>query len=221
MISMIFGCSAKTTFRPIETGSSDKPENHMELATHEIINTYKIPGIQFAYIDAKGLLSFSYIQGTHSFTRKTDITNDHLMHIGSATKMFTAMSVMRLVKKGSILLGTTIDSWFPSYTRASDVTVEMLLNHSSGLKDMLTEWRFLLGSYLAKDKVWDGKTIVGHMQDKNLGFKPETQFEYSNTNYLLFGLILEQELQQPLKRIYRDLIFTSSIHNTAVFTCVT
>jgi CubicO group peptidase (beta-lactamase class C family) len=113
--------------------------------------------------------------------------------IGSISKQFTAACVLLLVEDGKMSLDDPVAKWFPKLTRANEVTVRNLLTHTSGYSD-----------YAPQDytiPVWTKATkpinVVTEWASKPLDFDPGTKWQYSNTNFVLAGLIVEKVSGQP------------------------
>ena len=112
--------------------------------------------------------------------------NETKFRIGSISKTFTATLVMKAVELGKINLDDTIDSFFPSVQNAKDITVRHLLNHRSGITN------FTDRSYFS----WYTKPItqaalLDTIISKGIDFEPNTDYSYSNSNYVLLTFILE------------------------------
>ncbi|MCC7539440.1 MAG: beta-lactamase family protein [Deltaproteobacteria bacterium] len=106
--------------------------------------------------------------------------------IGSVTKVYTAVMVMQLVESGLVSLDDTIDGWI-AIPRADEITVRMLLNHTSGLAD-----HEMLMSEDDYSVAWSPRELVQIAVDAGQVANPgENVARYSNTNYVVLGLIVE------------------------------
>ncbi len=135
-----------------------------------------------------------------------------LCEAGSITKTFVAALIMRLQDQGKLSINDSIYKWLPRrYPNVdSAITIEMLLNHSSGIYDYTnddTDQTVLYDQYeLEPGKVWTADTILlNYVKAPN--FKPGTNYQYSNTNYILLGVIAQQVGGASL----RDLIHNNFI----------
>src|SRR5690554_7552506 len=105
------------------------------------------------------------------------------MHVASVGKVYTGVTVLRLVDQKKIFLDQKVNTILPEFPY-EDITVRMLLNHRTGLP--------YYGHFTAKKGVWDTKKIITNkdvlhlLKAKNikLDFRPDTRFTYSNTNYV-------------------------------------
>ena len=115
--------------------------------------------------------------------------------IGSVTKMFTSTIILKMAEEGKIKLDDKLGKYFPEYKNGKDITIENLLTMSSGIPDMANE----------PDVFWGGK-VTNKLNDTLLSdedfleclyalkptFEPGTRCEYSNTNYHILAMIIEQ-----------------------------
>lgn len=113
--------------------------------------------------------------------------------VGSISKQFTAAAVLLLQQDGKLSLDDTVSRWFPELTRANEVTVREILSHTSGYED-----------YAPQDytiPLWiqpaDPLKLVHLWAEKPLDFDPGTQWQYSNTNFVLAALIVEKASGMP------------------------
>ncbi len=112
--------------------------------------------------------------------------------IGSITKQFTAAAILQLVDMGKLNLEDKLSKYFPDFPQGDSVTIHMLLNHTSGIKDYtsLNNFRSFERLSLSKD------SIVALFKNHPYNFKSGTQWSYSNSGYFLLGLIIEKVSQQ-------------------------
>lgn len=119
--------------------------------------------------------------------------------IGSITKLFMATMLMQEVEKGTLKLDDKLAKFFPKMPNAQNITLQQMLNHTSGLKDYVTgEW--LTEKAFAPQVIYD--TIV----KQGVDFQPGEKQKYSNSAYYLLCKILEQTTQQPFNVLLRERI---------------
>lgn len=116
-------------------------------------------------------------------------------HVASITKQFTAAAILQLVEKGKVILQGSINEYLPEEYRSSkweDVTVHHLLCHTSGI----TDYAVTRDYYEVVNGFCLGNTVGGMVQEamgKDLEFNPGSEFSYSNINYTLLGLVIENQ----------------------------
>jgi CubicO group peptidase (beta-lactamase class C family) len=113
--------------------------------------------------------------------------------IGSISKTFTATMIMQLVEEKKILLNTKLNRFFPKIDQSDKITIEHLLYQRTGIKDYanadakLTD---VLGKPNAKE------LILKKIENYSSMFEPDSQHEYSNSNYFILGLIIEKSTKK-------------------------
>jgi D-alanyl-D-alanine carboxypeptidase len=161
-----------------------------------------VPGFQASVRTADGQTWYG-VSGTTDPERRVPLRRDHIMRVGSVTKTFTAVLILQLVEKGQIGLADPLATWFPDFPNAQTITVRDLLAHRSGIFNNL-ESPLVLGSLFTPRKVWQPQEMV----DIAARQKPRAmgEYYYSNTNYILLGLIAEQITGKSAATLYRQRI---------------
>ncbi len=113
--------------------------------------------------------------------------------IGSISKQFTAAAVLLLQQDGKLTLEDPVSRWFPELTRAKDVTLRELLSHTSGYEDYAPQ-DYTIPLWVRPANPLD---VVHEWAEKPLDFEPGTQWQYSNTNFVLAALIVEKASGMP------------------------
>jgi D-alanyl-D-alanine carboxypeptidase len=115
---------------------------------------------------------------------------DALYRIGSITKTFVAATIVSLEREGKLSLVDTLDAWSLPVPNASGISVRTLLNHTSGLFDYTQDPGF--GPGLASGKEATPEQLVALATQHTPLFLPGTGWAYSNTNYILLGMIIQK-----------------------------
>ncbi len=124
--------------------------------------------------------------------------------IGSISKQFTASAVLILQQQGKLSLDDTVSKWLPALTRSNEVTLREVLSHTSGYQDYYAEDY----SMLPMKHATTADAILNNWGRKPLDFDPGTQWQYSNTNFVLAGKIVEIISGMPLMKFLQQNIFT-------------
>lgn len=124
--------------------------------------------------------------------------------IGSVSKQFTAAAILLLCEEGKLSLDDPVSRFLPNLTRANEVTVRQLLTHTSGYQDYWPQ------DYVPSNMLRPATSsqILDRWARIPLDFEPGTQWQYSNTNYVAAGLIVEQVSGQPLIAFLQQRIFS-------------
>ncbi|MBF6236581.1 beta-lactamase family protein [Nocardia otitidiscaviarum] len=121
--------------------------------------------------------------------------------IGSITKTFTATALLQLVGEGRIGLDDPVSRWLPEFGVDPRITVRMVLAQTSGLLDYLNGgggYPPLVGDTLGDiRRTWQPPDFVRWATEKPLQFEPGSGWAYSNTNYIVAGLLIERASGLP------------------------
>lgn len=129
--------------------------------------------------------------------------------IGSVTKTFVATVILQLVAEHRIGLDDSVASVLPNVLPyANDITIRELLNHTSGVPEVLATLPSPRSAEFLKMrwKTWTDAELVARVADQPVMFTPGTEAHYSNTNYLLLGMIIEGVTGKPYATAVRDRI---------------
>ena len=130
------------------------------------------------------------------------------LRIGSITKTFTATAVLQLSEMGALHLSDTVSRWVATIPHADSITVEHLLRHTSGLFNYTDSQAFFaLVQSPDGPRVWRPDELIEYATGDNHLFSPGDRWAYSNTNYILLGMIVQEIRQQPLAAVFRQQIF--------------
>lgn len=135
------------------------------------------------------------------------LTTSMLFGIGSVTKTYITALTFQLVDEGLLTLEDSLHQWLPAFPGIdSTITVRQLLGHFSGLYDYTENPDFSRELFADLEKVWQPEQALQTFM-KAPYFDAGTKFRYSNTNFLLLGMILEQAGGQSLSAMLRTRIF--------------
>ncbi|WP_250291750.1 serine hydrolase domain-containing protein [Frankia sp. CiP1_Cm_nod1] len=131
------------------------------------------------------------------------------VRVGSITKTFVATVVLQLVGEGRLTLDRPVERWLPGLLRnGNKITVRQLLNHTSGLFDYTADPSLVAG--IVRNRVFAPTELVAIAETHPGAFASGTAWEYSNTNYIVAGLLVESITHHPLgeelqRRIFKPL----------------
>jgi D-alanyl-D-alanine carboxypeptidase len=116
------------------------------------------------------------------------ITSDLRFCAGSIAKIFTATVILSLIEEDRLSLENSVEKWFPEIGWASQVTVNHLLTHTSGIPsfDNVKDYDSNRHLYSNPEK------LLSYVAKRGLLFEPGKHFAYSNTGYLMLGIIIER-----------------------------
>jgi D-alanyl-D-alanine carboxypeptidase len=170
-----------------------------------------IPGVAL-YVRVPGQRPWSGAAGTANVHRGTPMRADDRFRAGSIAKTFVAAATLQLVEEGRFSLDDPLPAVLPArvlarFPQADRITVRMLLEHTSGLADYTNDPRFNREVATHPRRRW----TVGEFLDRAAAMPatgaPGEHFAYSNTDYNLLGLVIEQATGKPWRTVLRERIF--------------
>ncbi|MDN3694182.1 serine hydrolase domain-containing protein [Chryseobacterium tructae] len=132
--------------------------------------------------------------------------------IGSISKLITAVMLLQLIEKGKLNLADPLSKFYPEIPNAKNITIQTMLNHTSGLGDYVGE--SIKDNWLLGKAVGD-KAIIEVIKKEGVKSKPGEKFRYSNSAYFLLSRILEKIHNKPYNEILKENILEkASMPNT-------
>jgi len=177
------------------TGSAQTPDlSRLDRFLDRLADKSKAMGSLTVARDGKVLYSRAIGYGRIDGTDKQPLTTASRFRIGSITKMFTSVMVLQLAEEGKLKLTDTLDKFFPQIPSSQKITIAQILEHRSGIHDSILD-RKLRSSppteAITKDEML--ALIARGASD----FEPGAKYAYSNSGYLLLGLLLEKVTGKP------------------------
>src|SRR5580698_858252 len=174
-----------------------------------------VPSASIAIVQ-HGQIVYTHAYGKARLNPSTPAEPAMRYSIGSISKQFTAAAILLLEQQGKLSLNDLVSKFVPDLTRANEVTIRMLLSHTSGYQDYWPQ------DYLMPPmrEAATAQHILDVWGKKALDFDPGTRWQYSNTNFVIAGLIVEKLSGQPLMNFLQQNVFTplemKSVSNTDV-----
>jgi len=187
------------TAAPISAALREK----IDAITKQALTDTGVPSASIAAVQA-GAITYLQAYGEGRIEPHTPALPSMRYSIGSISKQFTAAAVLLLAEQGKLSLDDSVSRFVPNLTRGNEVTIRELLSHTSGYQDYWPQDYvppFMLQAITA-DK------ILGQWARKPLDFDPGTDWQYSNTNFVIAGLIVEKASGEPLLQFLSEHIFT-------------
>ena len=156
---------------------------------------YGIPGISVTILFPDGS-SWVGVSGMANVAAKTPVTTSTSFAIASVSKTFTAALVLALAQDGTIELDQPVRRYLPDVKVNARITVRQLLDHTSGLRDYFFHPAIDKKLLTDRGRPWDTADAMKHVGKAY--FKPGTGWHYSNTNYLVLGMLAERVGGAPL-----------------------
>jgi len=191
--------------------SSLSPELRQKIdhVATEVLAATGVPSASIAIVE-DSQLAYAQSYGEARLDPSTPARSEMRYSIGSISKQFTATAILLLQEQGKLSLDDKVAKFIPNLTRANEVSIRQLLSHTSGYQDYWPQDYvppFMLEPITAN-------RILDLWAHKPLDFDPGTRWQYSNTNFVIAGVIAEKASGMPLldflhKNIFDPLGMTS------------
>jgi D-alanyl-D-alanine carboxypeptidase len=205
MIRPLFAAAALLLAAPLAAQPLTADETaRVDSIVADALASTQVPSASIAIVrDGKIVLAKAY--GNQGPTMSAAVP-DARYHIASISKQFTAAALLLLEDEGKLSLEDTIGKYLPGVSGGATVTIRQLLSHTAGLQDYWPQDY----SFAAMEKPATPQAIVDRWGKKPLDFAPGTQWQYSNTGYVVAGMILEKVAGEPIlafldRRIFKPL----------------
>ncbi|TQM65024.1 serine hydrolase domain-containing protein [Humibacillus xanthopallidus] len=209
------GCGGGVTpaTQPAPTGSgpastSAAPDYASTLQTQipEIMKENAIPGA-VVLIESPGKGSWSATFGTAQLGATVPMSLDDHLRIGSNAKTMTSTVILQLVEEGSISLDDPISDFRPDVPNGENITIAQLSEMRSGLYSYTFDPGFNKTLDDDPQKAWTPDELLAIALRHPANFEPGTQFEYSNTNTVLLGAVIEKVTGMSASEAFEKRIF--------------
>jgi len=180
------------------TLSAELRQNIDKLAADTLART-GVPSASLAIVK-DGQIVYLQAYGDARIEPRTPAKPEMRYSIGSISKQFTVTAILILQEQGKLSLDDKVSRFVPNLTRANEVTIRQLLSHTSGYQDFWPQdyaMPFILQPTTAQ-------SILDRWARKPLDFDPGTQWQYSNTNFVIAGVIVEKASGMPFIQFLRE-----------------
>jgi D-alanyl-D-alanine carboxypeptidase len=177
----------------------------LQTALDNLRTTGLYPGVSAAIIFPNGTL-WKSVSGVAVIKPATALTTETLFSVGSISKTFIAALIGRLAQIGTIGLDDPLSRYVPDFPNAANISLRQLLNHTSGLQDLFSA-PSLADAILAKPAAtWTAEQVLARLGPPY--FAPGKGYRYSNTNFVLLGLVIEKATGQTVASLVRSAFLT-------------
>jgi CubicO group peptidase (beta-lactamase class C family) len=191
--------------QPLSTADRDT----IDAGVKAVLEATGAPSASIAVVRG-GQIVYENAYGVGRITPDTPAGPEMRYAIGSVSKQFTATAILLLQEDGKLSLDDKVAKWFPQLTRAADISIRQLLSMTSGYQDYWPQ------DYVFMDmqRPAPAREILQRWAGKDLDFEPGSQWQYSNTNYVIAAAIVERAsgmrfMDFLTRRIFQPLKMTS------------
>lgn len=202
VLTVFFGCK-----NPDQTENTKA--DRVQMVLDSLLRENQVPGLSYAMVFEDQTLK-SYASGYGDVHQRTPMTPEHVMFSGSVGKTYAVALLLQLLDQGLFDLGDKIIDYFPDLEwmkmlpNIQEITIEMLLQHTSGLPRYVMKPEIWDTLHKNPDKVWSYQERMKVIFDDEPLHEAGKGWDYSDSNYILVGMLIEKLSQQA----YYDLLFS-------------
>lgn len=167
----------------------------LSLALDGLRHTYGLPGVSAAILFADGS-AWRGVSGVANVANERPVKADTEFAVASISKTFLAALILALAEEDKLDLETPVREYLPDLAVDKRITVRQLLDHTSGLHDYFYDPRIDKALLADREWVWTAQDVLDYVGDPY--FEPGEGWHYSNTNYVILGLLAESVGEAPL-----------------------
>lgn len=219
LAATVFTGALMSTGALLPTAASATKADPVQKSLDTLVVDDRIPSASASVVDRKGRTRL-HTAGVGDLRTGAKVPKDGQVRAASNTKAFTAVVALQLVAEKKIALDSPVDTYLPGLLRGEGVdghhiTIRQLLQHTSGLPEYMespvfADFPAVRYRYFEPRELLDGALV-----QKARRFSPGAKWEYSNTNYLVAGLIIQKVTGRPLgEEINRRIIDRIGLRHT-------
>ncbi|MCP4475722.1 MAG: beta-lactamase family protein [Gammaproteobacteria bacterium] len=182
-----------------------------QIVNHERL-TYQLPALSVAIQLPMETTPRDYVSGYLTVKEKYSINANTIFQIGSITKTYTATIILKLAEMGKLSLTDNLAKWLPQYPKWQAVTINNLLTHTSGVYKVIDVPGYWQTLKRQPKKAWTLQQLADLAYHYPNYFKAGQGWNYSNSDYILLGLIIEKATQQSVEQVFNRYL----LHNRAL-----
>jgi D-alanyl-D-alanine carboxypeptidase len=205
----IVGCNSSAVTPPPTPSSSFPPATvaRINSAITTWFGTYKAPGVIVGiWVPGKG--TYESAQGKASLATGEPMQIGDHMRIGSVTKTFTVTVLLQLVQKRVLGLDDPVSKYVSYVPRGNKITLRMLANMTAGLFNYTKDRKLVRAIYTNPRQTYTPRQLLDVAFKHKPRFKPPgTGWDYSNTNTVLLGVILEKVTGKTMGQLFNEYSF--------------
>jgi len=199
-ILLIFSCQEKDK----NNSSNQNKPTSITLKIDSLLHNYEKSGEFMGSIELskKGKSIYSKAIGYSNIEAEKKSVSNTKYRIGSVTKTFTATLIFKAIEENKLDLNEAIENYFPNVKNANKITIAHLLQHRSGIRSYTKDKWF----FDNRTNYISSKEMLAKISTYESDFEPDSNGEYSNSNYFLLALILEEIYTTSYKELLQEKI---------------
>ncbi|MCQ4151625.1 MULTISPECIES: serine hydrolase domain-containing protein [Rhodococcus] len=206
MVGAVISCSTDkstdTSDKIMDSTITDQLDSIVDAA----VNSTGIPGAMVGIWGPDG--NYVKVAGVSDTATKAPMETDFYHRIGSVTKTFTVTALLQLVDEGKIGLDDPISKYVDGVMEGDAISLRQLAGMRSGLVAYTTSEQFVMDVLSDPRRSFTSEELFGYVKDLPLQIRPGTTVDYSNTNTLLLGMVIEKVTGSTLSEVIDTKITT-------------
>ena len=196
---------------PLADSSSTNPDNNKYQSLLLDMTSRGVVGVTMSVYHAHTGMWMG-ASGKADLHNKIDMKSCNISRMGSTVKMFTATTVLKLAEEGKLALDDKISSYLDGEVidkieNAENATIRQLLNHSSGIYNYIQNTAFQTASLNDLIREWKPNDLLKYAYHQKSYFPPGEDVRYSNTGYIMLGMLIEKIEGKPFYTVFEEKIF--------------
>src|ERR1700685_1682087 len=189
LLSLFAGLPLAISAQTVDAISPDL-SSRIDRVAEQVLETTGVPSASVAVVQHGKLIythAYGFARLATDFAPADQATPEMRYSIGSISKQFTAAAILLLQEQGKLSLDDPVGKYIPGLTRGNEVTIREILSHTSGYQDYWPE-DYVMTTMKGPESA---QQIIDTWGKKPLDFEPGTQWQYSNTNFVIAGRVVE------------------------------
>jgi D-alanyl-D-alanine carboxypeptidase len=196
---------------PFADSSSGNPGNGRYNSLLQNLTTGGVPGITMSVYHRENGLWLG-ASGQADLHNDVNMQSCNISRVGSTVKMFTATTVLLLQEEGKLDIDDKISDYLEGdaidkIENADKATIRQLLQHSSGIFNYIQSTQFQTASLNDLIREWSSEDLLKYAYHKKAYFEPGEDVSYSNTNYILLGMLITKIEGKPFYKVFEEKLF--------------
>ncbi|MFZ1527981.1 MAG: serine hydrolase domain-containing protein [Ferruginibacter sp.] len=211
-----YNCSLSFT-----DSSSANPNNALYQQLLNEMVASGVPGISMAVFTAQQGMWLG-VAGKADLGHNINMQPCNITRMGSTVKTFTAVTILKLKEEGLLALDDKLADHLPAevwngIANAGNVSIRQLLQHSGGLYNYIQNPSFQTASLNNLKRIWQPDELLQYARGKAAYFNPGDDVRYSNTGYILLGMVIEKVTGKKFWQVFKEKIFEPLQLNSTSF----
>ncbi len=216
---LVFSCNKTDKLEPVyyhcsfnfADSSSVNPNQNKYQALINDLNRSGVVGIMMSVYQPKAGMWIG-AAGKADLHNDIDMKSCNISRVGSTVKMFTAATVLLLAEEGKLDLDGKIADYLQGdvinkIENANQVTIRQLLQHSGGIYNYIQNLKFQTASFNDLIREWKPDDLLKYAYNQNAYFSPGEDVRYSNTGYIMLGMLIETIEGKPFYQVFEEKLF--------------